>query len=160
MPGSAGIVLRHGLPSSIVFLQQIRLRRQKKRNAGFSARPEASAVTDPNAPIANALQLELLTHLGALGQQLGVVQGQLTHIIAEQSKERDDRREIYVRLNAVEQSAASSKGRLDELAPIVSRHEDTHQQARGAAWAMKLLWALFGGLFTLAGFLAAKFGLK
>lgn len=100
------------------------------------------------------LQLQILAQLGELGQQLGVLQAQSTHIMVEQAKGATDRKGIYDKLNEFAIVAAE----VGRLTPLVDGHERKNQRAIGAVWLINALWTLgAGGLGAALSFVISRF---
>lgn len=100
---------------------------------------------------ATPLELQLLSKLGELQQQVGGILAQTSQIVAEQSRSADGRREIYDKLNALSLTAAE----VERIAPLVDKHEATHQRGVGVGRFANTVWMVVSGslvaLLTLLG---------
>jgi hypothetical protein len=110
--------------------------------------------------ISNSLLLQALNDIGALGQQIAVVQGQNTEIINEQRNAAAGRRETHERLRQLEMTSARSAAELERIGPLVDGHEKAHQRSVGMVWLVRALWLALAGLCGAAGALATLFGLR
>jgi phage shock protein A len=86
----------------------------------------------------------------------------LTATWAEQDrKATDGRRVLYDRMGELREGFAEMKAEMRgavtdiaELKPVVKKLEARDNQAKGAAWAIRLVWGAIAGV---AGAIAAKF---
>lgn len=95
----------------------------------------------------NSLQLEILQQVSSLGIALGNLQGQANLIISEQATAAASRKAIYDKLSRLE----AMEGTLARITPLVDKHEKQHNEAAGAMWLGKTLWAAGAGGVGAAG---------
>jgi hypothetical protein len=106
--------------------------------------------------LSQSLLLQALEQISALDTKIGVVQGQNNLIIAEQKSAAEGRRLMYEKINRIDVLEAA----VHRIAPLVDKHEEKHNQAAGAMWLGKTLWALGAGAAgALLASIAGKFGL-
>jgi hypothetical protein len=89
----------------------------------------------------DALELQILSQLSELSQQLGVVQAQCAHIIKDQDAATERRAKMYEKLDEI----PGIKTTLERITPLVEDHEKKHQRAIGAVWLARGLWIISGG---------------
>lgn len=94
-----------------------------------------------DAPPAVSLQLEIISTLGELRQQLGGVQAQCIHIAKSLETADERRREMYARLNKID----GIERELQRIVPLVETHEQKHQRSIGALWLVRGGWTVGGG---------------
>lgn len=91
--------------------------------------------------VSQSLLLQALEQISAIDGKIGVLQGQNNLILADQKSAADGRKAIYDKLNRVDVLAST----VDRIAPLVDKHEATHQQAAGAMSLGKWLWTISAG---------------
>lgn len=93
------------------------------------------------AGVNTSLELQVLSELGVLQRQVGIVQQQNQHIIAEQERAADGRRVIYEKLGTL----ALVEKEVARLSPLVDDHEKKHQRAIGAVSFGRVIWMMLSG---------------
>jgi hypothetical protein len=105
--------------------------------------------------LSQSLLLQALEQISALDTKIGVVQGQNNLFIAEQKSAAEGRRLMYEKIKGIDVLEAA----VHRIAPLVDKHEEKHNQAAGAMWLGKTLWALGAGAAgALLASIAGKFG--
>lgn len=98
-------------------------------------------MTSVKPDLEQSLLLQALEQLSGLERQIGHLQGQANLIITEQSHAAEGRRVMYDKLNKIDALSAT----VERIVPLVDAHERSHNQATGAMWLGKTLWAAGAG---------------
>lgn len=98
---------------------------------------------DVRPDLSQSLLLEMMQQVSALSGQIGVVQGQNNLIIAEQKHAAEGRQVIYAKLSRID----TIEQTVVRIAPLVDKHEKTHNETTGALTLGKTLWAAGAGAF-------------
>ena len=96
---------------------------------------------DIKPDLGQSLQLQALEQLAGLSREVSIVQGQNNIIIKEQERASAGRSAIYEKLNKIDTLATT----VERIAPLVDAHEKQRNQAIGAMWTAKILWATLAG---------------
>lgn len=94
-----------------------------------------------DAPPAVSLQLEIISTLEELRQQIGNLQAQSTHIAKSLETADERRREMYAKLNKID----AIEREMQRITPLVETHEQKHQRSIGALWLVRGGWTVGGG---------------
>jgi hypothetical protein len=83
-------------------------------------------IIQPN--LTQDLLLQVIEQLTAVAGSIGVMQGQINLLIAENERAAQERQAMYERLNRMD----SLESTLKRIEPLVDKHEERHNQAVGA----------------------------
>src|SRR4051812_25373111 len=98
-------------------------------------------MTEVTPSLSQSMLPQLMEQLSAVDGKIGVLQGQANVIIKVQENAATGREVMYDKMNAMDVVAAEVK----RLTPLVDGHEKKQNQATGAMWLGKTLWAVCAG---------------
>lgn len=98
-------------------------------------------MSDIKPDLGQSLQLQALEQLAGLSREVSIVQGQNNIIIKEQERAAAGRAVMHEKLNKIDALTQT----VERIAPLVDAHEKQRNQAIGAMWFGKTLWAVFAG---------------
>jgi hypothetical protein len=96
-------------------------------------------IIQPN--LTQDLLLQVIEQLSAVAGSVGVLQGQINIVIAENERAAQKRQAMYERLNRID----SIESTLKRIEPLVDKHEERHNQAVGAVHFGRWIWTVIAG---------------
>ena len=87
------------------------------------------------------LLLQVIEQLTAVAGSIGVMQGQINLLIAENQRAAQTRKTMYEKLNKIDPIEST----LKRIEPLVDKHEERHNQAVGAVRFGRWIWTVIAG---------------
>ena len=87
------------------------------------------------------LLLQVIEQLTAVAGSIGVMQGQINLLIAENQRAAQTRQAMYEKLNKIDPIEST----LKRIEPLVDKHEERHNQAVGAVHFGRWIWTVIAG---------------
>jgi hypothetical protein len=87
------------------------------------------------------LLLQVIEQLSAVAGSVGILQGQINIVIAENQLAAQKRQAMYEKLNKID----SIESTMKRIEPLVDKHEERHNQAVGAWHFGRWIWTVIAG---------------
>jgi hypothetical protein len=96
-------------------------------------------IIQPN--LTQDLLLQVIEQLTAVSGSIGILQGQINLLIAENQRAAQTRQAMYEKLNKIDPIEST----LKRIEPLVDKHEERHNQAVGAVHFGRWIWTVIAG---------------